>query len=292
MTCCHVIIVPLHVYNFDQIPEVFFTNYAWLQAAVNHFQSSVVNFKLSVLCCYEMECFAKTLENLCKKAKLSSFVDEQSDLSDRSWLHPSANESELFLINIPAINAFNAQLMLKYFNVQQICNMNMEELSNNFPWIPNRILKDIWMSLNSKLTSSMTMRCEEVMNLTQYKPDFNQTRDIPHKPPVSLKKRRFSVNGETSENCSQYLQNLGVPPANYGRDINATPSSGSSGSLHVGIARPFQQAHNLFKQDIQEVSNCKRFSQTAIMTPHAKRKMLTYERVPGSKGGQTRLTFY
>ena len=45
------------------------------------------------------------------------------------------------------------------------------------------------------------------------------------------------------------------------------------------------QKSNVFAGTFHNPSNL------AIMTPNAKKKVLAYEKVPGSKDGQTRLTF-
>ncbi|XP_076812242.1 uncharacterized protein LOC143459136 isoform X2 [Clavelina lepadiformis] len=78
--------------------------------------------------------------------------------------------------------------------------------------------------------------------------------------------------------------------------LDETSAEGASGSVNIGIAQAFRQ-----RRQWNGCGQVKRISQplktpargkAAVMTPHAKRKLLTYEKVPGNTSGQTRLTFY
>ncbi|CAK8680799.1 unnamed protein product [Clavelina lepadiformis] len=78
--------------------------------------------------------------------------------------------------------------------------------------------------------------------------------------------------------------------------LDEMSAEGSSGSVNIGIAQAFRQ-----RRQWNGCGQVKRISQplktpargkAAVMTPHAKRKLLTYEKVPGNTSGQTRLTFY
>uniref|UniRef100_H2YAC0 Uncharacterized protein n=1 Tax=Ciona savignyi TaxID=51511 RepID=H2YAC0_CIOSA len=103
-----------------------------------------------------------------------------------------------------------------------------------------------------------------------------------------MNRPRYSMQDIYKENQSFHALSPLQQPVH--REVGRN-TSGSSGSVHIGIARPFQQLRDPYNPR-EPRKRLHQHSLPTIMTPNIKKKMLTYEKVPGRKGGQTRLTFY
>ncbi|KAL9950980.1 hypothetical protein ACROYT_G043564 [Oculina patagonica] len=142
-----------------------------LFASFEYFQKS--EFEVEIVYSFTIEDTAKLIRQIGDKARAQSTVWNKTEWPKRKWLTNEASAHEKFLLLLPCMNSFSAQVMLTAAPLTELLKMSRDELKETCPWIPQRTLAEFYKAINwcSELDSDLSVH-SYVQPLNQ---QYNQT---------------------------------------------------------------------------------------------------------------------
>ncbi|XP_059162517.1 uncharacterized protein LOC131945904 isoform X2 [Physella acuta] len=182
-----------------------------LRAALANLSAASENFtvQFKVLITLTEEDAAKTIRDI---VNIYINTHSNSDLL-RNWLTTDFSEDEEFLLQVPCLNSFSAQLLLKNFTLQEILEKNEEDLKAMVPEIPEKIIKYLhyctldWKEKNSLSGSQVSANGNSEKSFNSYSlasPTYSPLSDVDQDSTVSLSPAAYKhVSSSPLSTCGQ-----------------------------------------------------------------------------------------
>ncbi|XP_066015479.1 protein shortage in chiasmata 1 ortholog-like [Pocillopora verrucosa] len=142
---CHIIMYsnkqPDHAFTGEILRHL-----SLLFASCAHFQKN--EFEVEILYSFTMKETARLIRQIGDKARAQSPVWNKMEWPKRKWLTNEASAHEEFLVSLPCMNSFSAQVMLTAAPLAELLKMSPEELKETCPWIPPKTLSEFYKSVN------------------------------------------------------------------------------------------------------------------------------------------------
>lgn len=103
---------------------------------------------MEILYSFTIKETARLVRQIGDKARVQSTVWDKMEWPKRKWLTNEASAHEEFLLSLPCMNSFSAQVMLTAAPLAELLKMSPEKLRETCPWIPPKTLSEFYKSMN------------------------------------------------------------------------------------------------------------------------------------------------
>ncbi|CAH1243153.1 C9orf84 [Branchiostoma lanceolatum] len=257
------------------------SNLARLTAAITHLSPKDHGFEVKVLYASSTTDAARLVREVGDRTLAHTTVWAEQDWIKRTWLTEDMSMHEKFLLSFPCINSFSAQVMLTAAPLYQLLTCPMQELVTLCPWIPQKVLQAFYQ----------VAHCEPNIHSRTDTPTSSLQASLNCLPVESKLPENTIATGCSDDEMLVRKPNVHTSLQDLESNTNQTPmvtrdpSDHRVPSHHSDIedrASEFNEQYAMYPDDFSHVT----------MSSATKRRKLTYEKVPGARGGQTRLSFF